>query len=300
MKKGFIKKIGTALAACALATTLVAGCSSSNNAADTSTDTANPAPEASTDNVITVGATPAPHAEILEQIKDILADEGYTLDIVEFNDYILPNTSLESGDLDANYFQHITYLNDFNAENGTHLVSAADIHYEPFGLYAGQTASLDELKTKLDGGDAVTIAVPNDTTNEARALLLLEQEGIIELDPNAGITATILDVTSKPENLTIQELEAAQLPRVLTDVDAAVINGNYAIEAGLSASDALATESSDGDAAQAYVNVLAVREGTENDPKIQALAKALQSQTVKDYIDNTYDGAVVPLFEVQE
>lgn len=300
MKKGFVKKFGATLAACALATTLIAGCSSSNNAADTSTDTATPAPATSEDTVITVGATPAPHAEILEQIKDILADEGYTLDIVEFNDYILPNTSLESGDLDANYFQHITYLNDFNAENGTHLVSAAEIHYEPFGLYAGQTTSLDDLKAKLDGGEAVTIAVPNDTTNEARALLLLEQEGIIELDPNAGITATILDVTSKPENLTIQELEAAQLPRVLTDVDAAVINGNYAIEAGLSSADALATESSDGDAAQAYVNVLAVREGTENDPKIQALVKALQSQTVKDYIDSTYDGAVVPLFEVQE
>lgn len=205
MKKGFIKRLGATIATCVLATTLVAGCSSSDNGADTSSNTT-ATPEASTDNVISVGATPAPHAEILEQIKGTLADEGYTLNIVEFNDYILPNTSLESGDLDANYFQHITYLNDFNAENGTHLVSAAEIHYEPFGLYAGQTASLDELKTKLDGGEAVTIAVPNDTTNEARALLLLEQEGIIELDPNAGITATILDVTSKPENLTIQEL----------------------------------------------------------------------------------------------
>lgn len=297
MKKGLIKKLGATIAACALATTIVAGCSSPDNAADSS---ASSTPEASTDNVISVGATPAPHAEILEQIKDTLADEGYTLDIVEFNDYILPNTSLEAGDLDANYFQHITYLNDFNSENGTHLTSAANIHYEPISLYAGQTTSLEDLKAKLDNGDAVTIAVPNDTTNEARALLLLEQEGIIELDPNAGITATIVDVTSKPENLTIQEIEAAQAPRVLPDVDAAVINGNYAIEAGISGADALATESSEGDAAQAYVNVLAVREGTENDPKIQALAKALQSQTVKDFIDKTYDGSVVALFEVQE
>lgn len=297
MKKEFLKKCGVAIAACALATTLFTGCSTSQTATDASSTTT---PESSADTTITVGASPTPHAEILSQIKDILADEGYTLDIVEFNDYILPNTSLESGDLDANYFQHITYLNDFNAENGTHLVDAADIHYEPFGLYAGKTTSLDDLKAALNNGEAVTIAVPNDTTNEARALLLLEQEGIIELDPNAGITATILDITTKPENLTIQEIEAAQVPRVLPDVDAAVINGNYAIEAGLSTADALATESSEGDAAQAYVNVLAVREGTENDPRIQALVKALQSQTVKDYIDNTYNGAVVALFEVQE
>lgn len=298
MQKSFLKKLGVTIATCALATTLATGCSS---ASDTTTAADNgTVPTASPDNVISVGASPAPHAEILEQIKDTLANEGYELDIVEFNDYILPNTSLESGDLDANYFQHITYLNDFNAENGTHLVDVADIHYEPFGLYAGKTPTLEELQTKLDGGEAVTIAVPNDTTNEARALLLLQQEGIIELDPEAGITATILDITHKPESLTIQEIEAAQVPRVLPDVDAAVINGNYAIEAGLSTADALATESSEGDAAQAYVNVLAVREGTENDPKIQALAQALQSQTVKDYIDNTYDGAVVALFEVQE
>lgn len=296
MKKNLIKKFGATIAACALATSLIAGCSSSDNASEPATTT----PEATTDNVITVGASPTPHAEILSQIKDSLAEEGYTLDIVEFNDYILPNTSLEAGDLDANYFQHITYLNDFNTENGTHLTDAADIHYEPFGLYAGQTESLEALQAKLDSGEAVAIAVPNDTTNEARALLLLEQEGIIELDPNAGITATILDVTSKPENLTIQEIEAAQVPRVLPDVDAAVINGNYALEAGLSTADALATESSEGDAAKAYVNVVAVREGTENDAKIQALVKALQSQAVKDYIDNTYNGAVVTLFDVQK
>lgn len=213
---------------------------------------------------------------------------------------MLPNTALEAGDIDANYFQHITYLNDFNEENGTHLVSAADVHYEPIGLYAGKTADLETIKTNLDNGEAVTIAVPNDTTNEARALLLLQQEGLIELNPDAGITATILDITNKPENLTIQEVEAAQVARTLPDVDAAVINGNYAIEADLAVADALAVESAEGEAAKAYVNVLAVKEGTENEPKIQALVKALQSQEVKDFIDGEYNGAVVALFEVQE
>lgn len=296
MKIGIIKKAATLVVAGALAALALAGCSSNESAGN---DAAS-APQSSDDTTITVGASPAPHAEILAQVADKLAEEGYTLDVVEYNDYVLPNTSLEAGELDANYFQHITYLNDFNEENGTSLVSAAEIHYEPFGLYAGQTESLDALTTKLGNGDAVTIAVPNDTTNEARALLLLEQEGIIELDPEAGITATVLDITNKPENLTIQEVEAAQVARVLPDVDAAVINGNYALEADLVVSDALATESAEGEAAKAYVNVLAVREGTENEPKIQALVKALQSQEVKDYIDGEYDGAVVALFEVQE
>ena len=233
---------------------------------------------------LTVGASPAPHAEILEAAK------GYELDIVEYVDYVQPNLALESGDLDANYFQHITYMNDFNTEYGTHLVSAAEVHYEPMGLYAGKTASLDEL------ADGAQIGVPNDATNEARALLVLQQEGLITLAEDAGITATINDIVDNPKNLEIVEMEAAQLPLRLADLDMAVINGNYAIDAGLSMDDALATESADGEAAQAYVNVLAVKEGRETEPAIQALAAALCSDEVKTYIEENYNGAVVAVF----
>ena len=239
---------------------------------------------------IKVGATPAPHAEILEVAKEILAKEGYTLEIKEFDDYIMPNTAVEEGDLDANYFQHITYMNDFNTEYGTHLVSAAEVHYEPMGLYAGKTASLDEL------ADGAQIGVPNDATNEARALLVLQQEGLITLAEDAGITATINDIVDNPKNLEIVEMEAAQLPLRLADLDMAVINGNYAIDAGLSMDDALAVESAEGEAAQAYVNVLAVKEGRETDPAIQALAAALCSDEVKTYIEENYNGAVVAVF----
>ncbi|HIQ61850.1 MAG TPA: MetQ/NlpA family ABC transporter substrate-binding protein [Candidatus Enterenecus faecium] len=240
--------------------------------------------------VITVGASPTPHAGILEVAKDIMAEEGYTLEIKTFNDYIMPNEAVEDGSIDANYFQHITYMNDFNASNGTHLVSVAEIHYEPFGLYAGKTASIDALP------DGAQIAVPNDATNEARALLLLEQEGLITLNKDAGINATILDIVDNPKNLEIVELEAAQIPSRLADVDLAVINGNYAIGADLKVSDALAIESADGAAATAYVNVLAVKEGRENDEAIQALVKALKSDEVKEYMEETYQGSVVPVF----
>ncbi len=239
---------------------------------------------------IKVGATPAPHAEILEVVKDILAEDGYTLEIVEFDDYVTPNTSLEDGSLDANYFQHITYLNEFNVEHGTHLVSAADVHYEPFGLYAGKTASLDAL------ADGAQIAVPNDGTNEARALLLLEQEGLIKLKEGVGLSATKIDIAENPHNYDIVELEARLLPTTLSDVDMAIINGNYAIDAGLKVSDAIAVEAADGAAAEAYVNVLAVKEGNEDDEAIQALANALRSDEVKTYIDETYAGAVVAVF----
>ncbi|WP_303436381.1 MetQ/NlpA family ABC transporter substrate-binding protein [uncultured Oscillibacter sp.] len=239
---------------------------------------------------IKVGATPAPHAAILEVAKEILAEQGYTLDIVEYDDYITPNTSLEDGSLDANYFQHITYMNEFNAENGTHMVSAAGIHYEPFGLYAGKTAALADLQ------DGAQIAVPNDGTNEARALLLLEQEGLIKLKDGVGLSATKSDIAENPHNYEIMELEARLLPTTLQDVDMAVINGNYAIDAGLKVSDAVAVEAADGAAAEAYVNVLAVKEGSESSAGIQALVKALQSDTVKTFIEDTYDGAVVPLF----
>ena len=242
------------------------------------------------DKTIVVGATPAPHAEILEVAKEILAKEGYTLEIKEFDDYIIPNTSLEEGELDANYFQHITYLNNFNEENGTHLVSAAGIHYEPFGLYAGKTASLDAL------ADGAQIAVPNDGTNEARALLLLEQEGLIKLKEGVGLAATKSDIAENPHNYDIVETKAELLPTTLQDVDVAVINGNYAIDAGLKVSEALAVENADGAAAEAYVNVIAVKEGNENSEKIQALVKALQSEEVRTFIEETYEGAVVPLF----
>ncbi len=241
------------------------------------------------DKTIKVGATPAPHAEILEQIKDILAEQGYTLEIVEFDDYILPNTALENGELDANYFQHISYLNSFNEEYSTNLASAAAIHYEPFGIYAGKTDSLDAL------ADGAKIAVPNDTTNEARALLLLEQEGLIKLKEGAGLTATKDDILENPKNLDIIETKAELLTATLQDVDVAVINGNYAIDAGLKIADALAVEAADGAAADAYGNIIAVKAGNENDPKIQALVEALKSEAVKEYIEATYNGAVVPL-----
>lgn len=244
----------------------------------------------SEEKTIKVGATPAPHAQILEVVKEILAEEGYDLQIVEFNDYIIPNDSLEEGELDANYFQHITYMNDFNESHGTHLVNAAGIHYEPFGLYAGKTASLEEL------AEGAKVAVPNDTTNEARALLLLEQVGLIKLKDGVGIEATKSDIVENPRNLEFYEIQAELVPTTLADVDMAVINGNYALDAGLKIEDAIAVESDDGAAAEAYVNVVAVKEGSENTDKIQALVKALKSDKVKTYIQQTYNGAVVPLF----
>ena len=290
-----MKKLVSLLLSGALAVGLLAGCGGGTGTSQTPAGNSE-SPAASTETgslegtTLKVGATPAPHAEILEVVKDILAEQGITLDIVEFNDYIQPNLAVEDGSLDANYFQHITYMNEFNVSDGTHLVSAAEVHYEPFGLYAGKTATLDEL------ADGAQIAVPNDTTNEARALLLLEQEGLITLREGAGITATKADIEENPKNLEIVELEASQLPVRLADVDMAVINGNYALDAGLNVSDALAVESADGEAAQAYVNVLAVKEGRETDPAIQALAAALCSDEVKTYIEENYNGAVVAVF----
>ena len=286
-----MKKLTSLLLAGALSVGLLTGCGGGTASQPSTAPQDSAAPSGSTENVtLKVGATPAPHAEILEVVKDLLAEQGITLEIVEFNDYIIPNTAVESGELDANYFQHITYMNEFNVSDGTHLVSAAEVHYEPFGLYAGKTATLDEL------ADGAQIAVPNDTTNEARALLLLEQEGLIKLKEGAGITATKADIAENPKNLDIVELEAAQITSRLADVDLAVINGNYAIDAGLKVADALAVESADGEAATAYVNVLAVKEGRENDPAIQALAEALCSDEVKAFMEETYEGAVVPVF----
>ena len=242
------------------------------------------------DKTITVAASATPHAEILEEAKPLLEKEGYDLEVTVFDDYVRPNEVVESGEFDANYFQHIPYLDQFNEEKGTHLVNAGGIHYEPFGIYPGTKDSLDDLE------DGDSIAVPNDTTNEARALLLLEAQGLIKLKEDAGLTATKNDIVENPKNLQLYEVEAAQLPRVIGDVDVAVINGNYAIEAGYKVSDALAVEASDSLAATTYGNVVAVRAGEENDPAIQALIEALTSDAVKAFIESTYDGAVVPLF----
>ena len=244
------------------------------------------------EKTIRVGASVTPHAEILKVAGEILAGQGYTLEIVEFTDYVQPNLNVESGDLEANYFQHQQYLDQFNVENNTHLVSVADVHYEPFGVYPGKTASLEELP------DGAAVAVPNDTTNEARALLLLQDLGLIELKEGVGLEATQIDIVSNPRNLEFVEMEAAQLPKVLSDVDIAVINGNYAIQDGLSVGqDAIAVEDKDSEIIRSdYVNVLAVKEGSENNEAIQALVKALQSSEVRDYINETYDGAVVPIF----
>jgi D-methionine transport system substrate-binding protein len=239
---------------------------------------------------IVVGAAVTPHAEILEQVKDVLAKDGYILEVVEYNDYVLPNTALDGGELDANYFQHQPYLDDFNEENKTNIVSAAAIHFEPFGIYAGKTTSIAELT------EGATIAIPNDTTNEARALLLLEAQGLITLKQDAGLTATVIDIEENPLNLNIEEIEAAQIVRSLADVDIACINGNYAIGGGLNVSDALAVESADSLAATTYANIIAVNSGHEQDEKIQALVKSLQSEEVRKFIEEKYNGAVVPVF----
>ena len=244
---------------------------------------------AAAEGTIKVAASPTPHAEILEAAKDILAEEGWDLEVTEFEDYVQPNLVVESGDFDANYFQHVPYLESFNEEKGTHLVDAGDIHYEPFGIYPGTKSSLDELE------DGDTIAVPNDTTNEARALLLLQANGVLTLKEGAGLTATVNDIESTTKDIKIQELEAAQVPRVLGEVAFAVINGNYAVEAGLSVSDdAIAYEASDSEAAKTYVNIIAVKEGNENNEGIVALVDALKSDEIKDFINEKYNGAVIP------
>ena len=242
---------------------------------------------------IRVAASPTPHAEILAIAKEALAAEGYELEIVEYDDYVQPNLVVDSGELDANYFQHSPYLKSFNAENGTNIVSVALIHYEPFGIYAGKTTAIADLP------DGAEIIIPNDGSNETRALLLLQQEGLIKLADgiDASSNATVFDIAENPKNLKITEMDAAQLARSREDVDLAVINGNFPLAAGLNASaDALAIEDASGDAAQTYANLLGVKAGRENDPAILALVKALQSDAVRDYINATYGGAVVPIF----
>lgn len=292
------KSISTLLAA-TLALTALAGCSSTGSGSSASTapsGSAAPSSSASTAPAgelkkITVGASPTPHAEILGAVKDALKEQGYELVVQEFVDYVQPNTALEDGSIDANYFQHKPYMDSFNEEQGTSLVSLAAIHYEPFGIYPGKTKTIAELP------DGAQIAVPNDTTNEARALLLLESQGLIKVKEGAGLKATANDIVENPKNLKIVEIEAAQLARSLQDVDLAVINGNYAIQAGLNAqTDAIATESKDSEAAKTYANILSVRAGDENREDLKALAAALQSEAVKTFIDEKYQGAVVAMF----
>jgi YaeC family lipoprotein len=237
---------------------------------------------------IKIAASPVPHAEILAKAADILKDYGYELDIVEFEDYVQPNLVVESGEFDANYVEHVPYLNSFNEEQGTHLVDAGEIHYEPFGVYPGTKKSLDEI------ADGDTIAIPNDTTNEARALLLLQDNGLITLKEDAGLTATVNDITENPNNIQFVELEAAQVARVVNEVAYVVLNGNYALEAGFSVGkDSIAYESSDSVAAQTYVNIVAVYEGNESQDKIKALVAVLKSDEIKKFIEDTYDGAVI-------
>ena len=238
---------------------------------------------------ITVGANITPHAEILREAKDILAKEGINLEVVEIEDSVTPNTSLAEGSIDANFFQHQPYLDDFNSQNGTDLVSIGAVHYEPFGLYSSKYTSVDEIP------DGAVIAVPNSTTNEARALLLLEQEGLMKLKEGVGIEATVNDIVENPHNISFKEADPATLPRVLADVDAAVINGNYAIEGGLSIKDALATEADDGVAAKTYANIVVTTEDKKDDPALQRLVEVLQSDEIKEFINSNYDGAVVPI-----
>ena len=269
--------------------TATAATSASANEAATSAD-AEASDAATSDSVVLkVAASPTPHAEILAQAKPILAKEGIDLEVTEFEDYVQPNEVVESGDFDANYFQHVPYLESFNEEKGTHLVTAGKIHYEPFGIYPGTKTSLDDI------ADGDVIAVPNDTTNEARALLLLQDNGLLTLKDDAGLEATVNDITKNPHNLKIQEVEAAQVPHLVTEVAYVVMNGNYALEAGYTVSkDALAYEASDSEAAKTYVNIIAVKEGNENNDAIKKLVEVLKSDEIKDFINSNYNGNVIP------
>ena len=314
MKKKFIASILTA----ALALSVLTACGSdaaetaqttettTEEAAteETATEEATPAEEeaaeteeaateeaapAESKGTITVAASATPHAEILEQVKPILAEQGWDLEVTVFDDYVQPNLVVESGEFDANYFQHIPYLESFNEEQGTHLVNAGGIHYEPFGIYPGTKSDL----TTLEKGDV--IAVPNDTTTEARALLLLQDNGVITLKDGVGLEATVRDIVENPNEIEIQELEAAQVPRVIDEVAFVVLNGNYASEAGYNVvNDSIAYEKADSEAAKTYVNIIAVKEGNENNEGIVALVEALKSDEIKEFINNTYNGGVIP------
>ena len=298
-----MKKLSLVLTA-ALAAGALAGCGSSTTATTAAAETTaaaaeettaageetTAAAEENTESVsIKIGASPSPHAEILEAAKEALAAKGVDIEVVTYNDYVQPNLAVENGEIEANYFQHQPYLDDFNAENDTHIVSVGTIHYEPFGIYAGKSTDLSDIR------DGAQIAVPNDTTNEARALQLLQANGIITLKDGAGLTATKQDIVENPHNVEILEVEAAQIPRSVDSVDFACMNGNYAIEAGFKPSDALAQEASDSEAAQTYGNVVAVAEENKDAAWAKTLVEVLKSQEIKDYITSTYEGGVIPM-----
>ena len=286
--KNILKAVLTAAFAFVMVAAL-AGCGATQGSTDTASEGSSSAAASGDDKTIVVGASPSPHAEILAAAEDVLAEEGWTLEIVEYSDYIQPNVALEGGELDANYFQHNQYLENYNAENGTDPVNAANIHFEPMTLYAGKTASVDELP------DGAQIAVPSDPSNEARALLVLEEQGIITLAEGAGLEATPNDIVDNPKNVQIVEAEAAALPRMLEDADMAVINGNYALSSGLDQSLVVATEQNP-EAESTYPNCIAVRSGDEESEKTKALVSALTSDTVKQFIEENYGDAVVPCF----
>lgn len=275
-----LKKLFTLVLIIALSLTVFAGCQNNDEA---------PVNEGEAKGKITVAASPTPHAEILEQVKAVLKEQGYELEIVEFTDYIQPNLVVDAGDVDANFFQHKPYLDDFNKENNTNIVSVANIHYEPLAIYAGKSSDLANIP------DGASIAVPNDTTNEARALLLLETNGLIKIKEGAGLAATKNDIVENPHNIEIVELEAAQVSRVIGEVDFVVLNGNYALDAGLNVADAVAKEEQESEAAQSYANIIAVKEGNEEREDIKALVEALKSDSIKKYITDTYAGAVVAI-----
>lgn len=283
--KQHIKPLAGIVAAAGLTLALTA-CGGNSGAATTAAASSS----AASDNVITVGASPSPHAEILEAIKPELEAQGYELKAVEYSDYVQPNVALSEGDLDANYFQHLPYLENYNTENGTDLASAGAIHFEPMGLYAGKSSDITNVP------DGAKIAVPSDATNEARALLLLQDQGVIKLTDGVGLEATANDIVENPHNVELVEVEAAAVPRSLQDVDFGVINGNYALSAGLDTSATLASEGADSEAAQTYANIIAVRSGDENSEKTQALLKALTSDTARKFIEGTYKGSVIPVF----
>lgn len=298
------KRILTGLFAAALGAVALTGCGSkaadngqaapetqADTAEGTGSTTAEGTDAAEAKGKITIAASITPHAEILEQAKEILAGQGWELEIVTFEDYIQPNLVVESGDMDANYFQHIPYLDNFNAERGTHLVNAGGIHFEPLGIYSAAGADLNNIE------EGAVIAVPNDPTNEARALMLLEANGVITLKEGAGLNATVKDIAENPHKVSIQELEAAQVARVKDEAAFLVLNGNYALLAGFNVSEALSCEEIDSEAARTYVNVIAVKEGNENSEGIQALVAALKSEAIQKYINDTYQGAVVPYTE---
>lgn len=274
MKKSFLAMLGLA------ASLLLTGCGGGGDTGGNSSDKLNA--------TIKVGATPVPHAELLEEIKPDLKEQGVTLEIVEFNDYVQPNIALNDKELDANFFQHEPYLNDFVKEHTEMKIkNAGGIHVEPMGIYSKKITKLEEL------ADGATVSIPNDPTNGGRALLLLEKANLLKLKEGVKETATVQDIAENPKNLVIQEIEAAQLPRTLEDVDISIINTNFAMNADLNPiKDALFME----DKTSPYVNIITVRDGDENRPEIQALLKTLKSEKIKKFIEEKYNGAIVAAF----